>query len=184
MSFMDLRWTGSPVAMATALENLGHPEYAEEGVAQDSRIVAFGPVEQRIVGGRAVVFALLRVAEGQEIAAPAGVFVEDGALHEAATGIFMGFPTTLTIRQFLLGLATDGIITKEEAIAAASTGAVPEFVANFFSVLPEEDAFAAELTWRAMIEVERTNPLLALLGQNLGMDGNAMDLAFERWSAF
>jgi hypothetical protein len=169
--------------MASALTALGHPEYAEEGATPDPRISAFGPVSQFKVAGRAVVFALIRTEEGFTLTTPAGIFSEDGVVSEAATGVFMSIPTTITIRQFLLGLSGDGIISKEEAIAAASTGALPSFVAGFFSTLPDDQAFAAELTWRAMVEVDRANPLLTLLGAGLGMDASAMDTAFSRWAA-
>ncbi|WP_338662644.1 hypothetical protein VQH23_21145 [Pararoseomonas sp. SCSIO 73927] len=181
--YADLRWTGSVAAMAAALAALGHPEYADEGAPHDPRVAAFGPVETRKVAGRALSFALIRVAEGTELPAPAGIFLEPGSVSEAVTGVFADIPRTLTIRQFLLGMAADGIITEAEALAAASTGAVPGFVQEVFSALPAGASFPAELTWRAMIEVDRDNPLLTLLGAGRGMTEADMDQAFMRWGA-
>ena len=108
MAYQDIRWSGSPDAVTTALAGLGHPAFAAEGAVPDPRIAAFGPYAMETVAGRAVMFALLRVPEGTEIEAPEGVFAEPGRVSEAVTGVFMeGVPAVVTnyqARAILMGM--------------------------------------------------------------------------------
>lgn len=69
----------------------------------------------------------------------------------------------ITRRQLLLALVAAGLITGEEALAAATTGAVPAAIDAVFAALPEADALAARITWATMSVVERAHPLIAAL---------------------
>lgn len=72
-------------------------------------------------------------------------------------------PASISRRQLLLGLVSAGLITGEEALAAATTGAVPAAIDAVFAALPEADALAARITWATMSVVERAHPLIAAL---------------------
>ena len=74
----------------------------------------------------------------------------------------------LTARQLFIGLERAGFITEEEAIEAARTGALPAAVEAAIAMLPAEEQTAARITWARMTLVERTNPMVALLGAAAG----------------
>lgn len=72
-------------------------------------------------------------------------------------------PPSITRRQLLLALAGAGLITAEEALAAATTGAVPAAIDAVFAGLPEAEALGARITWATMIVAERDHPLISAL---------------------
>lgn len=72
-------------------------------------------------------------------------------------------PRAISRRQLLLALRAAGRITSAEALAAATTGAVPAAIDVVFDGLPEADALAARITWATMSIAEREHPLIAAL---------------------
>jgi hypothetical protein len=70
---------------------------------------------------------------------------------------------SLTRRQLLLALTGAGFLTPEEALAAATTGAVPAALAAVMASLPLEDQLGISITWASMAVAERSSPLWALL---------------------
>jgi hypothetical protein len=72
-------------------------------------------------------------------------------------------PASITRRQLLLALTAAGLMTGEEALAAAMTGAVPASIDAVFAALPAADALAARITWATMAIAERDHPLIAAL---------------------
>lgn len=89
-------------------------------------------------------------------------------------------PTAVSRRQLLLALVAAELISGEEALAAATTGAVPAVIDAVFGALPEADALAARITWATMSVVERSHPLIASVGAALGLSEHDIDAA---WSA-
>lgn len=88
----------------------------------------------------------------------------DVPLWDMAPPVVMQLPpAAVSRRQLLLALAAAGLITGEEALAAATTGAVPAAIDAVFSALPEADALAARITWATMSVAERDHPLIAAL---------------------
>jgi len=162
---IDHLWYGPPAAVEAGIQ--GQPNVIGPRVLDDTAYVT------------------VRATEALQL--PPGLSSIGPNLARAVMGEWMGDPSLvpqqITIRQFLIGASMEGIITREEAKAAASTGAVPAFVQTVFDGMPTDEGFVAEMTWRAMVVVERRNPLLALLGGMLGMDEDAMDAAFTRWAA-
>jgi hypothetical protein len=63
-------------------------------------------------------------------------------------------------RQFLLALHASGLVTEQEVLAAAQTGAVPAVIDAFFGTLPSAQQTAARITWATMTQVERHHPLV------------------------
>lgn len=88
-------------------------------------------------------------------------------------------PSTITRRQLLLALMGAGIITSEEALAAAKTGDVPTAIADMFNTLSEPERTAAYITWASMSVAERSNPLVAMLAASQDMDDEAVDAFFR-----
>jgi hypothetical protein len=77
-------------------------------------------------------------------------------------------PASISRRQLLLAMAGAGLITGPEALAAATTGAVPAAIDAVFARLPAAEALAARITWATMSVAEREHPLIgALVAANL-----------------
>jgi hypothetical protein len=92
---------------------------------------------------------------------PGGWGVADGALASGVAPPPAPPPRlTITPRQLLIGLQRAGMITDEEALAAAATGAVPASIETLFAALSEQDALEARITWARMTVVERGHPLV------------------------
>ena len=114
---------------------------------------------------------------------PAGCWVSDLALAMGRLGMWASLeptvPPSVTLLRFMRILARRGIITQDEALAATRTGAVPAAIDAVFATFPPDAAFDARLTWAAMYEVERANPLLELVGAMHGIDGPDWDDIFR-----
>lgn len=87
-------------------------------------------------------------------------------------------PSEITALQFLLQAATDGIITQSEALEAAQTGSVPALIQAVFDTLTPTQSFVAQVRWARMTSIPRTDPLVAAVGQALGMTTQQMDTFF------
>ncbi|MBW6402103.1 hypothetical protein KPL78_29925 [Roseomonas sp. HJA6] len=72
-------------------------------------------------------------------------------------------PRSISRRQLLLALHGAGLITDAEALAAATSGAVPAQVDAVFGALPPTDALSARITWATMSVAERAHPLIGML---------------------
>lgn len=157
--YLDLRWSGAPAAVSAALAALGHPEYAAEGAAQDSRVAAFGPTQLVTIAGRAVLFALLRATA--EIPAPEGVYAEPGAVSEATAGVFMPgpVPASVAIWQAQIVMRRHGLLDAVEAAVAAAG----EDTATW---------------WQRGTAMDRYHPRTIALAQALGITDAALDALF------
>lgn len=103
-----------------------------------------------------------------------GEWVEDADLKRAAT-----VPVSITPRQMLLGLMSYKLITEEEALGAAKTGAVPASVQVIFDNLPTSaEKVAAEITWAKMSIVERGHELVGALAVANDMSEEDVDAFF------
>jgi len=69
----------------------------------------------------------------------------------------------ITRRQLLLELKSRGLITAQEAIAAATSGVVPASVQAVFDLFPEADRDEAVITWATMSQAERGHPIVQAL---------------------
>lgn len=85
-------------------------------------------------------------------------------------------------RQLMIGLAEEGLITEEEAIAYAENRAEPAQVTQLINSLPEEQRFRARMTWKTMIMVERANPLVDGLATIAGKTSEEVNELFDNWS--
>lgn len=105
----------------------------------------------------------------------AAAWFENAALKRADT-----VPASITPRQLLIGLMTQGLITEAEAIAAAQAGTVPASVQRIFDGLPtaEERAIAA-ITWAKMTVVERDHPMVAALAEANDLSESDVDAFFQ-----
>lgn len=78
-------------------------------------------------------------------------------------------PETISDRQFFQQLAVAGLITEDEAIDAAATGAVPVAMQAVIDSLPADQKFAALMLLRGAISFERHHPLVAVFASAMGM---------------
>lgn len=104
------------------------------------------------------------------VAVPAGLAVKTGWLWDGEAFAAPPpeppvpvVPASITRRQLLLALAGAGLITAEEALAAATTGAVPAMIDAVFAGLPDAEALGARITWATMSVAERDHPLIGAL---------------------
>lgn len=88
-------------------------------------------------------------------------------------------PQSMSRLQFLVGLATEGLISEEDALAAATTGAVPVNFAPLIEAMPEGERIKARLTWAAMSVALRNDPLLLAAFTFVGKDATFIDNFFR-----
>lgn len=115
------------------------------------------------------------VVEGRLVQLPAA-----GSAPDAPPPV----PASVTPRQLLLGLVEDGFITQDEALAAATTGAVPTAIEAVLAGMSGPQAFEARITWAKMTVAERADPLVAALGESRNMDAAALDDFFRLCATF
>jgi len=118
---------------------------------------------------------------GDEIVAATDALLAAKAARVAANAPPPPAPSIPTVsrRQLLIQLKTAGLISAEEAVAAAQTGTVPAAVQAVFDTLPtQSDRDDAAITWAAMSMAERDNPLVSALAAANGMNAAAIDEFF------
>lgn len=91
-------------------------------------------------------------------------------------------PESITRRQLLLALWQLGIITANEAMAAAQTGTVPASIATAFDQMESNQRTAAYITFAAMSACYRNDPTLALIASIKNISDAQMDDWF-RWAS-
>ena len=87
----------------------------------------------------------------------------------------------LTRRQLFIALHRLGLITAEEAVAAAATGAVPAALEPTFAALPEPDQTDARVTFAAFQLAYRLDPLTAMIARAAGKTEEEIDAI---WTGF
>ena len=92
-------------------------------------------------------------------------------------------PSSISKRQFLLAACADGLITPAEAIAAASTGAVPSSIYVVLTTLPADTQVAFRITWAAMVQVDRNHPFVPVMAQAFDKDDAEIDEFFRSASS-
>lgn len=98
--------------------------------------------------------------------------VPEGTRTQAEIDAIVNIPRhidPITTRQFLIAAALGGLITEQEALDAATSGAIPSAIAVAFNALPADQAFGARVTWAKMTLIERNEPLVAAAAAALGM---------------
>ncbi|CAK0770069.1 hypothetical protein WCLP8_4470001 [uncultured Gammaproteobacteria bacterium] len=87
-------------------------------------------------------------------------------------------PPAISKRQLLLASWQEGLITEAEAIAAASTGALPAAISAALTSLTADQQIAFRITWAAMVQVDRSNPFVPIMAQAFGKDDTEIDQFF------
>jgi len=87
----------------------------------------------------------------------------------------------LSRRQVFIALHRLGLISAEEAVATAATGAVPAALAPVFAGLPEPQATDARVTFAAFQVAYRLDPLTTMIATAGGLDAEAIDAI---WTGF
>ena len=112
----------------------------------------------------------------------------DGEAFSPPEPVVPAPPASITMRQLILGLATDNWITWQEAEDWADRSALPAAVNAVIDQMPEEQRHAARIIAKTMSVAERDNPLLigaAKLAEPEKTDEEIAEMiadAFTRWS--
>lgn len=89
-----------------------------------------------------------------------------------------GAPTVASIisdRQFFQGLAIQGEITQEEALAAVKTGDLPQRLEDYIAQLPTADQFTARMLLSGATTFQRNHPMVAIMGDMIAMTSAELD---------
>jgi hypothetical protein len=84
-------------------------------------------------------------------------------------------PASISDRQFAQGLAHNGLITNDEALAWVSTGTLPAAFVAFIESLPVEQQFDVKIVLVGATQFDRANPLVSAFGANANMNSAALD---------
>jgi hypothetical protein len=87
-------------------------------------------------------------------------------------------PLTITRRQLIVQLLRSGIITSQEAIDAAKTGAVPSAVQNYFNTLSAQLKLEAEIAWASIDVYGRNSDLILALAAARNLTSTQVDNIF------
>lgn len=100
----------------------------------------------------------------------------DGEFHSPSTpDPVVTVPQIISDRQFFQQLATLGLITEAEALAAVKTGDIPAALVNLFKALPADQQFAAEMLLSGAVSFSRTHPLTVFFGLMMGWTTEELD---------
>jgi hypothetical protein len=89
----------------------------------------------------------------------------------------------LSRRQVFIALHRLGLISAEEAVAAAAIGAVPVALEPVFASLPEPEATDARVTFAAFQVAYRLDPLTTMIATAGGLDDDAIDAIWIGFAA-
>lgn len=109
-----------------------------------------------------------------------GVLVAPAAPDAAAALAAARAAMAITPRQLFIALASPpwSFITAEEAVAAATVGAMPAAVEAAIAGASPGEQMAARVTWARMQTVERLDPLVAALATIEGATAEEIDAFF------
>lgn len=88
----------------------------------------------------------------------------------------------LSSSQMLFGLAHEGLITADEALAAATSGAVPASIQAVFNTLTGSVQMLARIRWARANEIIRTDPIIAQLASSVNWSADQTDDFFYKYS--
>lgn len=89
----------------------------------------------------------------------------------------------LTRRQVFIALHRLGLITADEAVAAAATGAVLAALGPVFAALPEPDQTDARVTFAAFQMAYRLDPMTAMIAAASGVTAEQIDTIWTGFAA-
>lgn len=103
----------------------------------------------------------------------------NGVIKEAYDAVSDVVPEFISRRQLLIALWRLNFITQQEALAAAQTGAVPVNLQVEFDKLEEPQRTSACISFAAMANCYRNDPLLATIAASKGFSNEQMDSWFR-----
>jgi hypothetical protein len=108
---------------------------------------------------------------------------EELARHGVTRVITLDVPPVISDRQFFQNLANRLIISREEALAAVQTGAIPAAMEVYVSALPPDDQFAARMLLSGATTFDRRHPLVAAFSLAFGWTAQDIDTFWLQASA-
>lgn len=112
--------------------------------------------------------------DGAKFTAPADAAPDLSALRASMT---------MTRRQVIIGMVSEGLISEAEGIALAATGAAPAAVEAMIATLPANEQAGARITLAAFTVAYRLDPMTAIFQQAGGMTDAQMDAFFTAYAA-
>lgn len=149
------------------------PVEDEEAETDDTRAAralaedAFEQAQTLIANTPPVVEALARQRLGDEMEGDQALIDAEVAAAEPIAPV-LPVPIAISDRQFFHAAAKLGIVTQEEALAAASIGTIPPILEQIISQLPDGPQFDARIMIASAVTYERNNPLVEAVRQSLG----------------
>jgi hypothetical protein len=95
-----------------------------------------------------------------------------------ATPIPPSIPTEISDRQFFQQLATQGIVSQDDALAAVKVGILPSPLQAIVNGLPADQQFSAEMLLCGAIAFQRSHPLTAAISAAYGWTAEQVDAFF------
>lgn len=150
----------------------------------DEGIEVFGSIEaiaeNDIPEGRA--FAILNASDLPQVPQEQWE-VNDSDLTNGPAGAIINVvpaapppaPEEISDRQFFQALATEGLITQDEALSAVRTGDMPAAIVAFIDRLPDDQRFSARMLFSGATTFRRSHPLTAAFGEMYGLNGQQID---------
>lgn len=90
---------------------------------------------------------------------------------------------SLTRRQVIIGMVTEGLLSAEEGVAMASSGAAPDAVAGLIAAMPSAKQIDARITLASFTVAERLDPIVAMFQAAGGLSDAQMDRFFSAYAA-
>lgn len=105
-------------------------------------------------------------------------------MPEASPGSVINVDTAIAVpdisdRQFFQQAAVMGLITRQEALDAVKTGAIPTALQTIINAIPDTDAqWAATMLLSGATTFQRHHPFTEAVGQAMAMTSEQVDLFF------
>lgn len=137
------------------------------------------------IHGDAIPADALAISDAQYATLLAGVnsgeiiaMVDGAPVLQAPPAVAPSIPRSVTDKQFFQAAGQLGIITKPEAIAFMSNGAMPTSLATALATLPADEQYAATMAVLGARNFLRTDPFVVALSQAMGKTPAQVDALF------
>ena len=104
-------------------------------------------------------------------------WVKAGGVADPANAITAPVPASISDRQFFQQLATDGIITEDQALAS-NAAIIPAPLLAIIDQMPAEQRFSVKMLVSGATTFERDNDVTIAIGEAYGMSPDDIDAFF------
>jgi hypothetical protein len=124
-----------------------------------------------------IVTNLIEYDPGSDFTPPPGhsIKADDGSNVIGQTYVSPPNPDEISRRQFFQLLAIKGIISQDDAVAAAGGGVIPAALLALLNQLPADQQFSAKMLVASAQTFQRSHPFTAQIGEFYGMSPTDLD---------